>query len=114
VLEEADGAGFSKGVIQRAAKKLGVNRKKQGFNGAWEWSLPKFDLSYLNPSEGCEDAEEINDIIAAPSQTFSEAMAKIAEDAAHKTVKSSIPSTPSAKKNKPKKSSTKKQKRGKK
>ncbi len=40
VLDEADGAGYSKPSIQRAARALGVKRRKNGMEGGWSWFLP--------------------------------------------------------------------------
>jgi putative DNA primase/helicase len=52
VFRDADGAGYSKRSIQRAADKLGVDRRKEGMRGGWVWALPKMP----NPPEGAEDA----------------------------------------------------------
>lgn len=42
LLQDADHAGYSKAVIQRAANKIGVVRKKDGMKGGWIWSLPSW------------------------------------------------------------------------
>lgn len=62
VFEEAEGAGYKKSAIQRAAQVLGVKRRKRGvLNGKWEMYMPADDLSkaYLCAKES-EDGEEIN------------------------------------------------------
>ncbi len=41
VYVQAEGGGYGKATIQRAATKLGVIRKKQGMGGGWLWNLPK-------------------------------------------------------------------------
>lgn len=41
VFDEAEGAGYSRSSIQRAAKALGVTRAKMGMEGGWTWTLPK-------------------------------------------------------------------------
>ena len=59
IFAEAEGMGYNKPAIQRAAKKIGVQRKKLGMDGGWQWSLQTPDFSYLDPNpEDCEDAEE--------------------------------------------------------
>ncbi len=40
VFRNADGAGYSKRSIQRAADKIGIERHKAGMRGGWEWKLP--------------------------------------------------------------------------
>lgn len=40
VFRDADGAGYSKRSIQRAADKIGVERHKEGMRGGWVWKLP--------------------------------------------------------------------------
>lgn len=39
IMDQAEGLGYSKGTIQRAAQKLGVKRKKGGMKTGWLWSL---------------------------------------------------------------------------
>ena len=59
VFAEAEGAGYNKPTIQRAAAKLYIKRKKLGMDGGWQWSLTTVDRSYLRRfPEGCEDAED--------------------------------------------------------
>lgn len=63
VFEEAKGAGYKKGAIQRAAQALGVKRRKQDvLNGQWEMYLPADDYirRAYNRAEEIEDSEEIN------------------------------------------------------
>lgn len=64
VLEEAEGAGYSKQSIQRAAQKLGIKRKKVGMKNGWLWSLPE-------DYEGIEDVTQ-NMLIPSASSTSSE------------------------------------------
>ena len=60
VFTEADGAGYSKSCIQRAANRLKVKRQKQTLkDGAWEWSLPMIGM-YGNTIEDVEDSEGSN------------------------------------------------------
>lgn len=40
VFKEAREAGYSEKQMQTAARKLGVERDKNGFQGAWQWVLP--------------------------------------------------------------------------
>jgi putative DNA primase/helicase len=40
-LKRARQMGFSRKVIDRAREKLGVETKKSGFKGGWDWSLPE-------------------------------------------------------------------------
>ena len=40
VFKDADGCGFSKRSIQRAADKVNVDRRKEGMKGGWVWRLP--------------------------------------------------------------------------
>ncbi|MCE1194228.1 MAG: AAA family ATPase [Acidovorax sp.] len=39
VFSDATGAGYSRDQVQRAARKLGVERRKTGMNGGWVWAL---------------------------------------------------------------------------
>jgi putative DNA primase/helicase len=61
IFSEAEGAGYSKAAIQRAAKRLGIIRKKLGMADGWQWSLQK--------QEDCEDAEDNINFGVAPSET---------------------------------------------
>lgn len=70
VIDEAEGAGYSKASIQRASRTLGVKRKKPGMEGGWQWSLPKRDaygniIKAIEDVEGCEDYHVYGD---APSE----------------------------------------------
>ncbi len=55
VLRAARALGFSQTTLHRARLKLGVATTKEGFEGHWEWSLPKIsgalEPSELTPSE---------------------------------------------------------------
>ncbi len=55
VIRDADGAGYSKRSVQRAANKIGVLRHKDGMRGAWLWKLPP---KVPNTPEGAEDAQQ--------------------------------------------------------
>lgn len=54
VFEHGEGAGYSKATLRRAAKKMGVKRKKDGMEGGWLWSLK---TSAPEDAEGYEDDE---------------------------------------------------------
>ncbi|MFZ4542189.1 MAG: AAA family ATPase [Rickettsiales bacterium] len=60
IYTEAEGAGFSKGKLFRAAEALEVQKKKLGMKGSWQWSLPKRD-AYGNIIKATEDAKECED-----------------------------------------------------
>ncbi|MEI6729750.1 MAG: AAA family ATPase [Pseudomonadota bacterium] len=63
VFSQAEGAGYSKATVQRAAGRLKVKRVKLGMEGGWQWSLASFNLSYFRrTSEDCEDAEDCNNL----------------------------------------------------
>jgi putative DNA primase/helicase len=51
VMAEAGGAGYSRDQVQRAARRLGIERRKDGMAGPWRWALPSPEGS----SEGSED-----------------------------------------------------------
>jgi putative DNA primase/helicase len=51
VAAEASGAGYSRDQVQRAARRLGVERRKDGMAGGWRWALP-------SPEGGSEGSEE--------------------------------------------------------
>lgn len=40
VFKEATGAGYSRDQVQRAARRIGVERRKAGMSGGWLWALP--------------------------------------------------------------------------
>lgn len=71
VYTEAEGAGFSKGKIFRAAEALDVQKKKLGMKGGWQWSLPKRD-AYGNIIEDSEECEDSPPETVVPSQTASQ------------------------------------------
>jgi len=50
VFKEATGAGYSRDQVQRAARKIGVDRRKAGMSGGWLWALPR-------PEGGAEGGE---------------------------------------------------------
>jgi putative DNA primase/helicase len=60
VFKDADGCGFSKRSIQRAADKLGVDRRKEGMKGGWVWRLPLRNRAEDDsaPPKMPEDAEQ--------------------------------------------------------
>jgi putative DNA primase/helicase len=60
---DADGAGFSWRTVQRAAQRMGVERRKEGMKGGWVWALPP-DQPPRRRHEGAEDANFRN---VAPS-----------------------------------------------
>ena len=51
VFSEASGAGYSRDQIQRAARKMGVERRKAGMAGGWVWEL--------EPQECAEDGTKV-------------------------------------------------------
>jgi putative DNA primase/helicase len=40
VVADANGAGYSRDQVQRAARRIGVERRKVGMSGGWVWMLP--------------------------------------------------------------------------
>lgn len=70
IFADAGGAGYSRDQLQRAARKLGVERRKTGMGGGWEWAL--------SPEECAEGG------------------AKVAKVALFKNPPSSPPSAPSS------------------
>ncbi len=66
IFEEAEGAGYSKSAVQRAAGRLGVKRRKLGMSGAWEWYFPLNDHCHRPP----EDSEDSEDCTSAEAATF--------------------------------------------
>jgi len=68
VFRDADGAGYSKRSIQRAANKVGVERHKDGMRGGWVWKLaPKVPRCH----EDAEDAQQNYLAPTAPSAASS-------------------------------------------
>lgn len=68
VFRDADGAGFTKRSIQRAADKLGTLRHKEGMRGGWVWKLPP---KVPNTPEDTEDARHKYLAPSAPSAASS-------------------------------------------
>lgn len=68
VFKNADGAGYSKRSIQRAANAIKVERRKEGMRGGWLWALPKMP----NPSEDAVDASLESLAPSAPSAPSAE------------------------------------------
>lgn len=68
VFRDADGAGYSKRSIQRAAKGLGVDRRKDGMRGGWVWTLPAKMTAF---PEDAEDARTKSLAPTAPSAASS-------------------------------------------
>lgn len=56
IFEEAEGMGYSKSSIQRAASNLKIVRRKMGMKDGWMWSLP----SPVSFPEDAEDSEGLN------------------------------------------------------
>lgn len=67
IFTEAEGRGYSRASIQRAAKRLGIKRKKMGMDGGWQWSIPALDI-YGNAIEDVEDYEGSNSFCEPPSE----------------------------------------------
>lgn len=51
VLREARSAGISERTLRRAARELGVDPQKRGFDGPWEWAVPSTEDG-LPPESG--------------------------------------------------------------
>lgn len=68
IIDMAEGAGYSKGSIQRAARALKVKREKLGMDGGWKWSLPNLD-AYGKPIEDAEECEDDIDSGVASSES---------------------------------------------
>ena len=51
VLDHGKTKGYSEGVLQRAANKLGVRRKKVGMKDGWKWFHPE-------DAEGIEESQD--------------------------------------------------------
>lgn len=59
IFKDAAGAGYSRDQVQRAARRIGVDRRKQGMSGGWVWALPA-------PEGGTEGGED-RSLRSAPS-----------------------------------------------
>jgi len=40
IFKDADGAGYSRDSIKRASLRMGIEKRKTGMKGGWEWALP--------------------------------------------------------------------------
>jgi putative DNA primase/helicase len=60
---DADGAGFNWKTMQRAASRLGIEKRKIGMKEGWEWALPKKTVSE-------EDTKNPNTDTVSPSGQF--------------------------------------------
>lgn len=74
VIKEADGAGYSKRSIQRAANKIGVERHKDGMRGGWHWRLPAKVPTCHEDAEGARTERLAS---TAPSVTSSQVEVEI-------------------------------------
>ena len=70
VFTAANEAGFSKDQIRRAREKLGVQSKKQGYQGAWKWELPEGTFTAKNPKDGKDGKEFGVDVNPKNGATF--------------------------------------------
>lgn len=51
---DADGAGYAWRTVQRAASRIGAERRKEGMKGGWVWALTPADSKAPRPDEGAE------------------------------------------------------------
>lgn len=63
---DADGAGYAWRTVQRAAERIGVERRKEGMRGGWVWALVDPE-SAGRRHEGAEDAPQKVQAPSAPS-----------------------------------------------
>ncbi len=63
---DADGAGYAWRTVQRAAHRLGIERRKEGMSGGWVWALGEPDPA-RSRHEGAEGAEGATCQGVAPS-----------------------------------------------
>lgn len=68
VMTEAVSAGYSRDQVQRAARRLGVERRKVGMKDGWVWALPAREGS-SEGGEGGTDRKVPSSIPSAPSST---------------------------------------------
>lgn len=68
-ITDGDGAGYSKRTMQRAAKRIGVKRHKDGMQGGWVWALDGVPKVSRSPKvrEGVEGATSAYSESMAPS-----------------------------------------------
>lgn len=63
VLDEASGMGYSEAVMQRAARRIGIKRKKHGMSGAWYWFLPDQNfVDFFKKMMETEESEGVEDV----------------------------------------------------
>ena len=55
IFEEAEGMGYNKSAVRRAARKIGIKRKKLGMDGGWQWQLANFEPPITEDYEDVED-----------------------------------------------------------
>jgi len=63
---DADGAGYAWRTVQRAAHRLGLERRKDGMRGGWVWALPEV-ASARRRHEGAKGATQIEQAPSASS-----------------------------------------------
>jgi len=66
VMADADGAGYAWRTVQRAAERLGVDRRKEGVRGGWVWALQPY-ADCRTRHEGAEGAVPQGAARSAPS-----------------------------------------------
>lgn len=64
---DADGAGYAMRTVQRAAQRLGVERRKDGLRGGWVWELQTGPVRRTR-HEGAEGASTQGGASSAPSR----------------------------------------------
>lgn len=74
IFKDAAGAGYSRDQVQRAARRIGVERRKQGMSGGWVWALRP-------PEGGSEGGEDRSLESAPPSPPSAPSSADPADDA---------------------------------
>ncbi len=55
---DANGAGYSWDRVQRSARRLNVDRRKEGMRGGWVWVLPEGGSNTSSNAEGSEDGTQ--------------------------------------------------------